>query len=110
MANLTPSAPPQEVHVGDSGRPISYLFKDATGITFRNLSGYAAWITFWYPDAAPHVVWAAKVAGAVTTYVLRGVEFTIVGDLLAQFTVMDTATGIRTSSEIFRFKVMRKPT
>jgi len=112
VGNLTPGTP-KEVHVGDKGRRISYIFKDATGLAARVLTGYAAWISFWVKESAtPHVVRAATVDGAngKPVYKTLGDEFAAEGEVLAQFTVMDPTTGLRTSSEILRYIVMRKPT
>lgn len=115
MANLLPGAI-IDVHVGDVGRVISFQLTMPNRIVARDLSGYAAWVRWWYPDLEPHVNRAALVGGSngLVTYISQGDEFPTVGYLLAQPVVQVTdwygggAPGrgfYRFSGDVVRFKV-----
>jgi len=121
VPNLNPDGPPIEVHVGDVGRLISYLWKNDGGETVRNLNGYAARIFFCIADQTPHVIRDAAVdtVNGKTKYRLRGDEFPTAEKLvLVRFQLMPpdyylvTAAGrsfVRTSSRIFKFRVKAVP-
>lgn len=107
--------------MGDTGR-VSFTFLEANSKTVRDLTGYAAWVSWQYDGAAaPHVIRAGVVSGTngLVTYERQGDELTQVGKLLAQCTVMPmdwyigtAATGRgyhRYSSEIISFNVKARP-
>jgi len=120
VSNLMPEVP-REVHVGDVGRRLSFAFLKATRLEVQTLTGYAAWVKFWYGETAPHVTRACAVDGVngLAIYELLGDEYTTVGELLVQFTVStpDWYAGgapgrffARVSSDIIRMVVKRRPT
>ena len=120
MANLNPDHE-VDVHVGDAQRRVSYIWKTSTQASARVLTGYAAWIEFWYLDSDPHIVRAAKVDGAngLTIDVLQGDEFTMPGEVNAQFGIMlpdwyvagqAGISYITTPSKIMKFRVHARPT
>jgi hypothetical protein len=89
VPNLTPETI-VDVHVGDSGRLISWLWKNPDGQTARNLTGYGCRISFCYADAVPHVERDCWVDGpnGLTFYRLRGDEYTAEGLVLRRFQLM----------------------
>ncbi len=118
MANLTPETI-KEVAAGESGRRVSYLFLDANRAP-RNLTGYAAWITFAYVDADPHVERACLVdeMNGLAIYALQGDEFTQAGTVLAQFHIMtpnwyvngaESRAYMEAPSPLLKFRVTRTP-
>ncbi len=97
-----------EFFVGSAGQTLSFLLM-ADAKTARDLSGFGAWVTFWYEDEVPHVVRAARVDGpnGLVTYELRGDEFARKGVVFAQATVMSPQQGFfEHSSEIVPLQVL----
>ena len=120
MPNLMPEVV-KEVHIGEKGRRLSFLFLKPNRINPWSLTGYGAGISFWYADQVPHVMRAALVdaANGLAIYQLQGDEYTTEGMVFAQFMVTipdwygNGAAGrsfVRTSSPIIKLRVMRRPT
>lgn len=120
MTVLMPETP-QEMLAGDKGKTISWLITKGNRKEVRNLTGYSAWTSFWYRDAAPHIVRVATsidAANGLVYYTLQGDELPTVGDVFAQCTVrladwyIGTATGragLCASGETVAIKVLRRP-
>ncbi|MEK7315385.1 MAG: hypothetical protein AAB011_04340 [Candidatus Eisenbacteria bacterium] len=126
LTKSSPATPPSElpeplteVYVGSTGRRLSFLLL-ADSNRARDLSGYAAGVTFWYEDAVEtHVVRAARVDGpnGAVIYDPRGDEYPRKGIVLAQATVMSPDFGpnapgrgfFQESSEIVAIKVLPRP-
>jgi len=101
----------QQKYVGEK-KGLEFLFMEEDETTPRDLSGFAAWVSFWHPEAAPHVVRAAVVDGSngIVTYELRGDEFDAIGEVLSTVTISDPATGsFETSFPIVRTSTRRNP-
>lgn len=80
---------PIDVRVGDSGKVRSFLVTEADSSTVRNITGYAAWVSFWYQGAVPHVVRAAPVDGSngKIKYRFQGDEFPTAGTVYCHWTI-----------------------
>ena len=110
------------LYQNDTGPVLQPLITDVDEVTIINLTGYAAWISFWVPGFTPHVVRAALVTGAsgLITYTPLGDEFATLGELRYQATAMhpdyteNAATGAargyyRFSGPVCSALVVRKP-
>ena len=98
-----------EIQARSSGRRLSFrLMGDPTSP--RTLGGFAAWVTFWYPDATEsHVVRAASVdeGQGLVIYELNGDECPRPGMVFAQPTVMSAEQGFfEHSGEVVAIKVL----
>ena len=102
---------PLELHVGDVKR-ISHLFQKQTRIEVQPLTGYSAEITFAYVNTAPHIIRPCVVdeTYGLAIYEMQGDELTTVGTVEFYFTIVEPTTFVRTSSEVMRILVRRKPT
>jgi len=80
-----------DVFVGDTGPPLEFVIRLADGVTPMDLTNGAAWVTFWYAGESPHVVRIATItseAEGAIRYILQGDEYTKVGRIYHQPTVM----------------------
>jgi len=111
------------LYQNDTGPILQAAFLELDENTVVSLVGYGGWFSFWVPGAAPHIVRAAAVNGALglVTYTPKGDEFASLGDLRYQATVMhpdytenaSTASGrgyFTLSGPVCRAVVVRKPT
>jgi hypothetical protein len=120
MTNLMPEQI-LEMHVADVGRTLSFLITKSNRKEVRNLTGYAAWVSFWNPDTAPHIKRAATfdAVNGLVYYTFLGDELTAEGWTYCQATVqltdwyIGTAPGrafLSTSTDIVKIRTMRRPT
>lgn len=83
----------KEARVGDTAPDMWFVVTEQDGSTVRNLTGFGAWVSFWYGGATgPHVVRAAPVdpvTGQIR-YRLQGDEFTTAGMCYVQWTMKAT--------------------
>jgi hypothetical protein len=82
---------------------LEFLFTKKDGQTVVDLTGYAGWVTFWYPDALPHRIRAAVVDGTngIVRYFSVGDEFPTVSDVLFQATVQVVDLNLGTDKAWF---------
>jgi hypothetical protein len=106
----------------DGGSPFSFALgggRDRKEV--RDLTGYAAWVSFWNPDTAPHIKRAATfdAVNGLVYYTFLGDELTAEGWTYCQATVqltdwyIGTAPGrafLSTSTDIVKIRTMRRPT
>jgi hypothetical protein len=94
-----------------STQVLRFSFRQRNGQFAHSLTGRAAWVTFWYPGAAPHIIRACKVDGAngFAIYFPQGDEFSTVGDILMQPTaeMIDVDLGIDRGFCEFSFPIVR---
>lgn len=92
------------VEKGKSGALIEFAVSEDDLVTVRTLTGYAAWVTFWYAGSAPHVSGrAAKIDGVngLALYLTQGDEFPTAGTCFMQLTIMAPESGIGTGRGYF---------
>jgi hypothetical protein len=111
----------REVFVGDTGPTINFLFMMPDRQALRDLTGHAAWVTVWYDGEAPHIEGRAAAvpvpqSDGIVRYVMRGDEYTKIGNVHLQATVehpdYGTTVGgghFRTSSQVVTNKVLARP-
>lgn len=104
----------REVTQGDTAPPLEFAFLGADGATSRDLTGYAAWVTFWEAGAAaPHVIRQASISDAVNgmvRYDLQGDEYVTVGYCIFCCTIYNGASmaGFETTTAPIRRRVLAK--
>jgi hypothetical protein len=84
-----------EVYQSNTAPLLEFAFLQANGASARDITGYAAWCTFWTAGAAaPHVIRAARISdptNGLVRYELQGDEYATLGECLFQCTIMQTA-------------------
>jgi hypothetical protein len=92
------------VERGSVSSMIRFGVVEADLVTVKDLTGYAAWVSFSYPGAAPHVMRAATLSNAssgIVLYATQGDEFPTVGMCRMQLTLSAADTGIGVSRGFF---------
>lgn len=120
MANTTYQTR-AEVYVGDTGPVLELLITEPDGYTVRNLTGFSAWVSFWFTgDTEPRVIRAAKVydgANGLVRYYFQGDEYATTGDCIFQATIMSTEWGgsssgrgfFQSSTPVMKRRVLAQP-
>lgn len=110
-----------EVYVGDTGPVLELLITEPDGYTVRNLSGFAAWVAFWFNgDAEPRVTRAAKVYNAssgLVRYYFEGDEYATTGECIFRCSVQSTEWGgasvgrgfFQASTPVLKRRVLAQP-
>ena len=96
---------------GDTGPVIELSVQDQDGATAINLTGYAAWVTFWIPGSAtPKTIGQGYIfdaANGLARYQPSSTDQDTAGDLAWQWTLMDP-NGFESSSPEFRRSIIAK--